>query len=472
MVHAALIGVLIAAGLCGPALWSGELLGSAGAETFGHAWVLGWATEAWPAWPTGTTTAVGAANWPVIDPLPTWLTAAAAQLVGVDVAWNLRVALAIVLAAMGGARLARAWGGNPQVGAAGTALMPIFLGSITSGLSEDLAVGLLAWVLAWATEKRWWHAALGVGLLAGCGLYLGWMGGVAMAALALRPAPMRELGKRAGALLLAATLAVGAAAPFAGRMRTGARAATPAVEAHWRVNPWRGADVASFVAPGKVDLAGAALREHPTYLGAATVGFAALGGTPAGWLAVAACVAVAPGDSFSVAGQPTGVANPAAAVLDALPGGNQLRNHARLMLLGQLLLVGLAARGAERLRRRWPRAGLVAGLVIVAEVVFLSPARAPLPGTPTEAPAIYAALSRAPAGLPVRVVGSPNPQAPFFYQRVTGRGLRNDPNRPDPGRPEPATEIIVAFGPARARLTEELGRPDVEAEDGAAWWPD
>jgi hypothetical protein len=70
------------------------------------------------------------------------------------------------------------------------------------------------------------------------------------------------------------------------------------------------------------------------------------------------------------------------------------------------------------------------------------------------------------------VVGSPNPQAPFFYQRVTGRGLRNDPNRPDPGRPEPATEIIVAFGPARARLTEELGRPDVEAEDGAAWWPD
>ena len=35
-------------------------------------------------------------------------------------------------------------------------------------------------------------------------------------------------------------------------------------------------------------------------------------------------------------------------------------------------------------------------------------------------------------GLPVRVVGSPNPQAPFFYQRFTGRGLRNNPNRPHP----------------------------------------
>lgn len=472
MRRAVLIGVAVAGLLCAPALWRGELLGSAGAETFGHAWVLGWATDGWPAWPSGTVTAAGAANWPVIDPLPTWLLAGVAKLVGVDAAWNLRVVLALVFASAGGARLAKAWGGNTTFAAVATPLMPIFLGSITSGLSEDLAMGLLAWVLAWATEGRWWRAALGVGALAGCGLYLGWMGGVGMALLAMRRGSARELAVRAGALVLAAALALGAAAPFSGRLRTGAHSATPAPEPHWRVNPWRGADVASFLSPGKEELGGAALREHPVYLGVATLGLAAVGGTPAGWLAVAACMAVAPGDSYSFAGTPTGVTNPAATVLHALPGGNQLRNHARLMLLGQLVLVGLAARGVQRLGRRWRHVGGVAALLVAGEALTLSPARTPLPGTPTAAPAIYAALSRAPAGLPVRVVGSPNPQAPFFYQRVTGRGLRNDPNRPDPGRPEPATEIVVAFGPARARLTEELGAPDVEAEDGAAWWPD
>ena len=472
MNRAVWIGALVAGVLCAPALWRGELVGSAGAETFGHAWVLGWVADGWPAWSSGTDTAAGAANWPVIDALPTWLAAGFGRLIGVAGAWNLRVVGAIVVASVGGARLARAWGGNETFGAVATPLMPIFLGSITSGLSEDLAIGLLAFVLAWAMEGRWWRAALGVGALAGCGLYLGWMGGAGMAVLAVRQgwtAP-RQVAARAGAVALAAALAVAVATPFASRLGTSTKAVAGVAEPHWRLNPWRGADVASFVAPGKEGVDGAALREHPAYLGVLTLGLAAAGGTPPGWLAVVACASVAPGASFSIAGVPTGVDNPAAAVLHTLPGGDQFRNHARFMLLGQLLLVGLASRGVERLRRRWPAAAAAGALLVAGEVALLSPARVPLPGTPVEAPPIYAALAEAPTGLPLRVVGSPNPQAPFFHQRAHGRILRNDPNRPDPGRPEVGREIVVGFGEARERLTEELGAPKVRAEEGAAWW--
>jgi hypothetical protein len=474
VIRAAVLGVFVAVVLCAPAWVRGELVGATGAETFGHAWVLGWATEAWPAWAAGTDLAAGARDWPVIDPAPTWLAAGAAKVMGVDAAWNLRVAVAIVLAAVGGARLARAWGGDETFAAVATPVMPIFLGSITSGLSEDLGVGLLGFVLAWGLEGRWWRAALGVGLLATTGLYLAWMGGVALAALAVRAGlgDGRSLAVRAGALLLAAGLAAGVAKPFAGRLAAAAKPPPPAVEPHYRLNPWRGADVLSFVAPGKDTLDGASLREHPTYLGLVSLGLAVAGATPAGCTAVLACVAASAGDELSVAGTPTGVHNPAADLVRALPGGDQLRNRARLMLLGQLVLVGLASRGVLRLRGRWRgAAGVAAAALVAAEVAFVSPARLPLPGVPTEGPPIYAALAVAPAGLPVRVVGSQNPQAPLFHQRAHGRRLRNDPNRPDPGRPDPDSEIIVAFGDTRARLEAELGAPDAQADDAAAWWP-
>ena len=54
-------GVALAVLLAGPALWRGELIGSAAAEVYGHAWVQWWAAEQWPAWPTGTALAEGTA---------------------------------------------------------------------------------------------------------------------------------------------------------------------------------------------------------------------------------------------------------------------------------------------------------------------------------------------------------------------------------------------------------------------------
>lgn len=471
---AAALGFGLAILLVGPAWWSGAYVGSAGAETYGHAWVQAWAADAWPAWPTGTDLAAGAQPWPILDRAPTWVVAGLARAVGLRHAWTLLVVAGIVLAAVGGDALARAWGGVRCVGAVAVPTMPIWLGSLTSGLTEDLAIGGLALALAAAKEGRWVRAGLAVGALAWCGLYLAWMAAVGVGVLGVVAVVRRRGGWRAMAAgaALAAALVLPAAAPFAAQLGGGgAKAPPPMTEPRWALNPWRGADLASFVAPGKVDVQGVAVREHPTYLGFATLGLAVVGGGPGGWLAVGACAAASLGDAVSVAGTPTGWANPAAAALHRLPMGDRFRNHARLMLLGQLVLVAMASRGAARLagHRRW--VGVAAAVVLGVETGVLSPARMPLPGTPAASPAIYARLGEAPPDLPLRVVGAPNPQAPLFDQRAHGRRLLNGPNRPDPGRPRPESEVVVAFGDAVARLSGELGPPDATAEGAAAWWP-
>ncbi len=508
LVHRAdlLVGVAIATLLVGPAAARGGLAGSAGAEVYGHAWVQAWASASWPAWPTGTSLAEGATAWAVIDPLPTWLVAGLARVVGATAAWNAWVAVGVVLAAAGGGAFARALGGSGPVGAIGVATMPIFLGSLTSGLTEDYALGLVALALAALLRDR---RALGAALLgasAWCGLYLAWLGGLAALAIGLarlRKAPARWI--LAG--VVAAAVAAPAALPFRDRLGgVGHRAGTfqPRPEPRWRLDPWRGADLASFVAPGKVDVEGAFVREHPVYLGYTTLGLAALGGWHPAWLGVLACAAVAPGESLSVAGQPLGVDNPAIAAFRLLPFAERFNHHARVMLLGQLVLVGLAARGFAR-RRGWvfgllgqgglrpprnappvaasreaaegtgaapDRLDVLVALVLLAETAALSPARVPLPTASTTTPAIYAALSTFPAELPVVVVGAAgpgvHPQKVFFDQRAHGRRLLHNPNRPTDGRPRDGA-VVVALGDAVPRVTAQLGPPDATAPDGAAW---
>src|SRR5438128_339720 len=131
----ALIGLLLALLLVAPAAAQGRMAGSPGAEVYGHAWVQWWAAAQWPAWPTGTPLDEGTTSWPVIDPLLTWLIAGASHIVGATAAWNLGTACAVVLASVGGGALARAMGGAGPVGAVGLATAPIFLGSLTSGLT-------------------------------------------------------------------------------------------------------------------------------------------------------------------------------------------------------------------------------------------------------------------------------------------------------------------------------------------------
>lgn len=462
----ALAGVALAFGLVGPAAWRGRLAGSAGAEVYGHAWVQGWAAGGWPAWPSGTDLAEGTATWAVIDPLYTWSLGGLARLVGPVVAWNLGVAGAIVLAAVGGGALARAAGGAGLVGAVGLATAPIFLGSLTSGLTEDYALGLLALALAALLRGRPIVGGALLGASAMFGLYLAWLGAWVALPLGLWKGGAR--GHRWRWLLgglLALALVLPAAAPFRARLAgEGHRTSRPPArhEPLWRLDPWRGADVASLLAPGKVDTGGALVREHPVYLGYTTLALAAAGGWHPAWLAVAACVAVAPGEELSVAGEPTGRANPAMWLFHRLPFAERFNHHARVMLLGQMLLVMLAARGASGRPR-------LAALLLLAETALLSPARMPLPGASAESPAIYAALGALPAG-PVSVRGAAgpgiHPQKVFFDQRAHGRALLHNPNRPLDGRPRPGS-VFVVLGGARPA---ELGEPAVQTADGAAWW--
>lgn len=472
----AAIGVGIAGVLVGPAVLSGGLVGSAGAEVYGHAWVQQWAAAGWPAWPSGTGLASGTASWPVIDPLPTWIIGGLAHVVGPTAAWNLWAAVGVVLAAVGGGAFARALGGSGIVGAVGVATMPIFLGSLTSGLTEDYALGLVALALAALLTGR---QLLGAALLGGsawCGLYLAWLGAwpaLAIGVRRLRDRPVRWV--LAGVLAIA--IAAPAAAPFRARLGgEGHRSGTVPARAEplWALDPWRGADLASFGAPGKVDPGGAFVREHPVYLGYATLVLAAAGGFHPAWLGVLACAAVAPGEHLSWAGQPLGVDNPALAAFRMLPFAARFNHHARVMLIGQLLLVGLAARGARRVGARvgGARAGVGIAVVLFAETALLSPARVPLPVASGQSPEIYSMLTAFPEDLPVAVVGASgpgvHPQKVFFDQRAHGRRLLHNPNKPMDGRAG-TNVILVALGPAVARVTAERGAPDVATADGAAW---
>ncbi|MBM4393529.1 MAG: hypothetical protein FJ090_20590 [Deltaproteobacteria bacterium] len=435
-----MISLLAGLAVVGPAMVAGGLAGSPGAEVYGHAWVQWWASAGWPGWPTGTDLAAGTASWPVIDPLPTWVAAGLARGVGHAWAWNGLAFAGVVVTSLGGARLCRAMGGSEHFGALATPLMAIYLGSVQSGLTEDYFLGLVAFAIACALEGRWVRAGLLAGITAGFGLYLGWMAAVGVAAawswrrpgLVLAAPSWRAALPGVLGIALAGAGMLAFAAPFQTALSREVGRPPAAAEPLWQLNPWRGADLASFVVPGRPDTGGAIVREHPSYVGYATLGLAAAGGWHPAMLAVAALVAVAPGDELSFAGEPLGVKNPVATLFHSVPGGDRFRNHARLMLLGQLVLVGLASRGAARWR--W------AGMLVVAEAVLLSPARVSV--TPVEAPAVYDSLP--PGQATLRVVGEKNPQKPFFDQRFHGRKLANNPNRPEPGPPR-AGEVLVVF---------------------------
>lgn len=463
------LGLAAAAVLVGPAWWRGEPVGSAGAEAPGHLWVQAWAAAGWPTWPTGTDLVSGAGRWPVIDPLPTWLAAGAARLVGPTAAWNGLWSGWVVLAAVGGGALARAAGGVGLVGAAGLAFAPIWLGSLASGLTEDGAIGLLAVALALLVSGRPRAGGAALGVLAWCGLYLAWLGAAAALVVGLARARRDGMARWVVGAIVAGALAAPAALPFAARLGGDShRSGSPPVvdEPRWRVNPVRRADLAAFVAPG-AEPAGPG-REHPTYVGWAPIALAAADLHPAlGGAALLAGVAL--DRPVFVAGRPRLEENPVAAAFDALPLADRFNHRARVWLLGQLVVVVVAARGANRLGRWAP----AAAAVVVGEVVLVSPARVPLPGVPAGSPEVYAALAELPDG-PVAVEGAVgpgvNPQRVLYDQRAHGRRLLVDPNRPGPAA-ECRGCVVVALGAAaRLRTEARLGPPTLRTGDDAAWW--
>ncbi len=507
-------------------LQAGEpVLAWRGGEVWGHLWTWWWHGASLPAWPAGTNLAMGADPWPAIDPLPALLGALACRALGITTAWNLVALAAIGGAFAGGWWLARRAGGEGLVGGLTLAMAPIFLGSLLSGLSEDLAIGVLAVAVGLvvipepsgaAPSPPWrWVVTTGgtIGLLAWCGPYLAWMG-----AMTATVAGVVHLARRPGRWprwLIAAALALALALPpllsHGDRAITGIghHAGTPTVqfEPLWRVNPWGAADLASFAAPGPAHLPkDAVVRLHPTYLGLAVLALALAGGRSRWWWLLAVSLLLAPGEQPAWLGQPLGVTNPFAASLDWLPGGARLNHHARLFLLGQLGLVVLAARGAARLGTRLGRPALVAAaacLLVCMDYGLLAPVPWPLPTADAEAPDFLAETEDLSPGVLLWIpLGGPglSPQRPLLDQRAHGRVLALDPNRPgppprmprsplgrwlaslgrDPGALLPDNRsvtplldegwtVLAVAAPLHQRVAEALGPPDIEGEDGAAW---
>ncbi|NOY25535.1 MAG: hypothetical protein GXP62_06645 [Oligoflexia bacterium] len=316
-----------------------------------------------------------------------------------------------------------------------------------------------------------------------------------------------------GPTLLSGLLAAALAAPIAwiqGARLVGAGRhlgqAPVQVEPLWRLNPLRGVDVLSLVTPWPQDPGDALVRLHPGYLGLSLLGLAVVGGRGAlrWWLVLLAAVLAAPADVLSFAGRPLGIPNPAAALLDLVPGGSLVNHHGRLLLVGAVALSVLASRGAARLRRRWGTGAILAAVALVlVDLVALAPGGAPLPtADPTPMGVASQLDSLSPGRLLVLPVAGPgvHPQRPLLDQRVHRRPLLLDPQRPglpvalastQTGRwlgglalPHPpqgpadaasvradlaGVAVLAVRQPYVSAVADVLGPPDLSAEDSAAW---
>lgn len=487
-------------------LWEPGLLGSHGGEVYGHAWVLSWHAAALPDWPAGTDLALNTERWPVIDPLPTLLAACLARIFGLIAGYNTWILASVGLAFIGGATLAEREGGDPWVGGLALALAPALAGSLASGLTEDGAVGLAALGLAFAGDRAPRRAALGglgLGLLAASGLVLAWTAALAATGFALVSIVRDRTNLKAW--VLSGSIAILMAIPVAllqGDRLSGvghhAGRAPELVEPLWRLNPWRGVDLLSFLAPGPQDPGDALVRMHPGYLGLVALALAAFAGRSRWWAVLVGAALVAPGLRLSAGGQPLGLSNPFAEALAALPFGALLNHHGRVLLLGAVALSALAARGAARLAPRLGRAAPLLPALLAADLLLCSPLPLPLPVAEADPPDIASKLGDlSPGPMLVLPVSGPgvHPQRPLLDQRVHHRALLLNPNRPglpdaltrapaarwlsslafpDPA-PAPAAltlpgvAVLLVDAPQVAAVEAVLGAPDLRGEHASAW---
>lgn len=514
-----LLGLLVLASLRLPFGPPEQILAWPGAEVWGHLWVWSWHAQALPSWPSGTLLAEGASSWPVVDPLPTALAALGSSAIGLLATWNLGVLASIALAFVGGAFAARRAGGHALVGGLALAASPLLTGCIVSGLVEDLSLGLLAIALSLILDPPLPKPNLGgnlrpglalglaLGLLCWCGLYLAWTAAiVALVAGAVFVLRERAHAKR---LLLAALLSTGLALPALALQGerllqgTGHRMGTPieGFEPLWRVDPWGGADLLAFITPGPLDLPLEHIgRLHPVYLGLSAVILALMAGRSRWWWLLVAALLVSPGPEFHLAGHPTGIPNPFALLVDALPFGDLVKHHSRLFLPGQIALAVLTSLGAARLRGH--KLALACG-ILALDYLLLSPLPWPLPLASARAPDLVSNLDTLPPGPLLQLpMGGPgvNPQRALVDQWIHGRALALNPNIPGPprglagtdtalwlgsirpgGTPAPHLQpdpclmrssglaVLLVIGESSTLIEEQLGAPHLHGQDGAAW---
>ena len=490
-------------------LWTeGEqLLGWRGGEVYGHAWVQWWHGEALWGWPEGTERVLGASRWPVVDPLSTAIASATGQVFGYSVGWNVLIVLGVISGFFGGAFLADRAGGSPLIGGLGVALSPVFLGSVSSGLTEDLGLGLVAFALAFLIypreerDRRW--GGLLLGLTAWTGLYLTFFAALIASMLGLRALWRREEMRE---WILAGMIAILVALPalglFGGRIlgdghRFG-EAQLPPFEPLWRVNPVRVVDLASFVDPRPLAVPeDAVVRLHPMYLGWVLIGCAACARSKGWWLLFGVCGLYACGPEFRVMGEATGLFNPAHHGLNALPFFDRINHAGRVMIIGHLALIVLASRGAGRIGNSRAIAALLS-----IELLMFGPGLVPLPTTAAGISEVFSELGDEDGRVLVLPLSGPglHPQQALYEQRAHARDLALRPNVPGPvlgiernptgawlcglglASGPPAPDQVDVSGFLKAKITtilvreewveevsEDLGMPHIQAGGGAIW---
>jgi hypothetical protein len=317
--------------------------------------------------------------------------------------------------------LGRRLGGGGWVAGIGFQCAPLVLSHVHNGSSETISAGLLPLaILAMvnAVERGGGLAGIGRSVLAGLALFLvafsGWYAGVGafLVAVAVLLFGWEGVPRRAVVLRVLPALALGLALtlPLAGAVRSVAEAPDGLVDIK---NPEElarirrtlgGADPRVFVLPGDFRSPDFAAiegnpsdRVHTAYLGVALLLLAARHGRRrALWVAFAGGLVLALGPVVVIDGFPLNVAGRALplpyALVEGLPGFASLSLLYRLATVSALLLAVLA----DRARPAW-------ALLVLAEVLLVSPARHLPVITPLQDPGAVQVLADRPEGFVVNL---------------------------------------------------------------------
>jgi hypothetical protein len=354
-----------------------ELLGFSGGEVFGHAWTHWWRLEQFPSQLNGTSLTVGTDFFPAIDPVPTIISSFISLLGGISFGYNAWVCIALLLAVIGGYKLAESEKGDPWIGGLILAWSPIFLGTIASGLTEDMGLGITAIALS-LLGKRPVLSGVILGLVGWCGLVLGWMSGLLAIVLGIR-----LLCKKNRTVFLSAFITAICISPLLWihhqrLTMTGHRFGEHKenFEPLWMINPWKQIDLASLFTIEKQDYVNEIIRLHPGYIGFSLIIVAFFSRSKFWWGVFLFFVFLSLGGAFHWKGSNTGVSNFLHNLCGILPGQDLLNHQGRFLLMALIALSVLVAKGMQRIPYRtfWR-------FVIAFELIFCSPIGFFVPGT-------------------------------------------------------------------------------------------
>lgn len=361
-----------------------QLFGFHGSEVYGHAWSHWWRFQDFPDQLIGMKKAIGVELFPPIDIIPMIISNCFAVIGGTIFGYNAWVFLSVLLAAFGGYFLAETEDGDPWIGAVVLAFSPIFLGTIFSGLTEDMGLGLVAISIAFLRRKSWW-GVLGLAGVGYSGLVLGWMTGilavmVAVVAIVKEREWKRWLRFGFGAWLLLSPLLW---LHWERLLSKGHRFGSHFLEYQpfWGLNPWKQADIASLFHAWYIDFSDEIIRFHPSYLGLILVGICFFARSKFWWGVFLFFTLSSFGNSLHFLGADTKILNPLPLFLQVIPGYSLINHHGRFMLLALVGWSVLASKGAKRIRSEHIRGGRLLFLFVLLDLIIFSPIGFTLPTT-------------------------------------------------------------------------------------------